>query len=172
MIVGALAGSFAATLVPNRVFQPLLLGTMIVMALGMLLSPGALAPPPGTEPRRVMGRPLAMLLTLATGFYGGILQAGAGFLILALLGGALRYDLVRANALKAVVMLAYIVVTVAVFAARGKVAWAAAVAMTVGAVVGAWIGAHLAMRRGQGLIRWIVIGMVIVSCVVVFVRSR
>jgi uncharacterized membrane protein YfcA len=169
-IVGALVGAYVATLVPNRIFEPMLVGTMIVMALTMLLQPDTLAPPPGTEPRPVLGRPVAMVTTLAAGFYGGVLQAGAGLVFLALLSGLLRYDLVRANALKAIVMLAYISVTVAVFAIRELIWWDMALAMMVGAVIGAWIGAKFALGRGQAWIRWIVVAMVIATCVWVLVR--
>jgi hypothetical protein len=160
-VVGALAGAWIATLIPNRIFEPLLVGTMMVMAVTMLLRPETLAPPPGTEPRRVLGAPLAMLCTLAAGFYGGVLQAGAGIVLLALFSGLLRYDLIRANALKAIVMLAYIAVTVAVFAARGRIEWAAAGVMTIGAVLGAWLGARLALQAGAAWIRWVVLAMVL-----------
>jgi len=170
-IVGALAGAYVATLVPNRIFEPLLIGTMVVMALTMLLHPESLAPAEGTEPRKVLGKPLAMLLTLTAGFYGGILQAGAGLILLALFTGFLRYDLIRANALKAIVMLSYIVVTVVVFAVRGMVVWEAAGAMTVGAIAGAWIGAHVALGSGAAAwIRWLVIAMVIATAAWVLVR--
>lgn len=169
-IAGALLGAYVATLIPNRIFEPLLVGTMMLMALGMLWRPETLAPPEGTPVRHVMGSPGAMLLTLLAGFYGGVLQAGAGIVFLALLSGVLRYDLVRANALKAIVMLSYIVVTVGVFAYRGRIAWEAAGAMTIGAVLGAWIGARVALAAGSRWIRWLVIAMVIAMGVWVLVR--
>ncbi len=169
-VLGALVGAYVATLIPNRIFQPLLVGTMMVMAATMLLRPETLAPPDGTPVRRVLGDPLAMLCTLAAGFYGGVLQAGAGIVLLTLFSGLLRYDLVRANALKATVMLCYIAVTVAVFAARGRIQWEAAGVMTAGAVVGAWIGARLALQAGPAWIRWVVIAMVLALGVWVLVR--
>jgi hypothetical protein len=169
-IVGALAGAYAATVVPNRVFEPLLVTTMVVMAAAMLLRPETLAPPPGIPPRRVLAAPATALATLAAGFYGGLLQAGAGLVFLALLSGLLRYDLVRASALKAVVMLGYIAVTVGVFAARGRIAWVPAAAMAVGAVVGAWLGARMALGPGVRWIRWVVVAMVAVLCTWVLLR--
>jgi uncharacterized membrane protein YfcA len=170
-IVGALAGAWVATMVPNRIFEPLLVGTMVVMALTMLLRPETLAPPEGTPPKKVFGHPLAMVLTVAAGFYGGLLQAGAGLVFLALLSGILRFDLARANALKAIVMLSYIVVTVAVFAYQDMIVWDAALAMTGGAILGAWIGARVALGKGASAwVRWLVIAMVIATAVWVVVR--
>jgi len=170
LIVGALAGSYVATLMPNRIFEPLLLGTMLVMAVLMVLGRDQFPVDDSVPPRKVLGSAPAMGITLVAGFYGGLIQAGAGYVLLALLSGLLRYDLVRANALKAVVMLSYIIVSVVVFAARDRVVWGAAGAMTVGSVLGAWIGAHVALGRGQAWIRWIVIVMVLASCVWMFVR--
>ncbi len=169
-VLGAIAGAYVATLLPDAIFQPLLVGTMIVMAIGMLVRPDALASTPDGSPRRVMGRPLFMLITLSAGFYGGVLQAGAGLVFLALLSGLLRYDLVRANALKAVVMLAYISVTVVIFALGDLIHWDIALAMTCGAVLGAWFGAKFALGRGQAWIRWIVVAVVISTCVIVLLR--
>jgi uncharacterized membrane protein YfcA len=171
LIVGALAGSYVATLLPNRIFEPLLMGTMLAMAILMVLGRDRFGGAADEQPRTVMGSPASMAITLLAGFYGGLIQAGAGFVLLALLGGLLRYDLVRANALKAVVMLSYIVVTVAVFAARDMIVWAAAGAMTVGSVLGAWLGAKAALGKGSSdWIRWLVIVMVLASCVWLFVR--
>lgn len=169
-LIGALAGSYVATIVPNRIFEPVLVGTMMVMALTMLVRPATLAPTDDAEPRRVLGAPVPMLATLAAGFYGGVLQAGAGFVFLALLAGLCRYDLVRANALKAVVMMSYIAVTVAVFAARGRIDWLPAGVMAIGAIAGAWIGARFALGPGVRWIRWIVVVMALALCAWVLVR--
>jgi len=170
LIAGALVGSYVATLVPNRIFEPMLIGTMLVMAVLMVLGRDQFAIDATTPPRKVLGSPSTIAITLVAGFYGGLIQAGAGFVLLALLSGLLRYDLVRANALKAVVMLSYIIVTVVVFAARDRIVWGAAGAMTIGSVLGAWLGAKVALGRGAEWIRWIVIAMVLATCVWLFVR--
>lgn len=169
-IVGAIAGAWVETIVPDRFYQPFLLGTMILMALLMLVRSDTLAPPAGAEPRRVLGAPLPMLLTLAAGFFGGLIQAGAGFVLLALFSGVLRYDLVRANALKAVVMLAYIAVTVAVFAFAGRIRWEIAGVMTIGSVIGAFVGAHTAIHRDPAWLRYLVIAMVVAMCIWIALR--
>jgi uncharacterized membrane protein YfcA len=161
VLVGALVGAWIATEMPNRFFEPLLLGTLAVMAIGLLVNPSRFAPPPGTEPRTV-GGPGAMLILFGAGVYGGILQAGAGLVFLAILSGWLRFDLVRANALKALVMLVYIAATVAVFAAAGLVHWEPAAYMSMGSVIGAWGAAKMAMSA-----RGVMITKVVVVCAVI-----
>jgi hypothetical protein len=161
VLVGALVGAWIATQMPNRFFEPLLLGTLAVMAVGLLVNPSRFAPPPGTEPRTV-GGPGAMAILFGAGVYGGILQAGAGLVFLAILSGWLRFDLIRANALKALVMLVYIAATVAVFAAAGLVNWEPAAYMSVGSVIGAWGAAKMAMSA-----RGVMITKVVVVCAVI-----
>lgn len=172
VMLGAGAGAYFATQISNRVFTPLLLGTLAVMALALAIRPGRLAPPPDAVPRDPRG-PLAIVGLLAAGVYGGLLQAGAGLVFLAILATGLRYDLVRANALKALVMLIYIAVTAAIFIAYDMVEWAPSLALAAGAAVGAWGAARLAMSpRGVLITKLVVVAAVVGLLIAVFVRSR
>lgn len=161
VLVGALLGAWVAAVMPNRFFEPLLLGTLAVMAVALLVNPGRFAPAPGTEPRQVRGV-AAYAVLFAAGLYGGILQAGAGLVFLGILAGWLRFDVVKANALKALVMLVYIAATLAVFAAAGLVHWEPAAYMSVGSVVGAWAAARMAMSA-----KGVLITKVVVVCAVI-----
>jgi uncharacterized membrane protein YfcA len=169
-LLGAVTGAYLATLVPDRVFQPMLLGTLALMALALLVNPSRFAPPPGTEPRQVRG--LAAIAGLfVAGLYGGVLQAGAGLVFLAILAGGLRYDLVRANALKALVMMVYIAATVVVFAVADMIHWLPAACMSCGTVVGAWGAARLAMgSRGVLITKLVVVAAVIGMGVTIALR--
>lgn len=170
VLVGALLGAWIATQLPNKVFQPLLLGTLGLMAIGLLVNPTRFAPPPGTEPREVRGV-VAYAVLFAAGLYGGVLQAGAGIVFLAILSGGLRFDLVRANALKALVMMVYIAATLAVFGAAGMVHWVPAACMSVGSVIGAWAAARMAMTARGVLITKVVVVIAVIGMGVV-IASR
>jgi uncharacterized membrane protein YfcA len=169
-VVGAVGGAYVATIIPNEVFKPLLLGTMVLMAGALLWKPEALAPPPGTEPLRASGRPVGMLALFAAGFYGGILQAGVGLVLIAVLSGLLRHDLVRANGLKVVIVMIYSTVALVVFVARGKVAWTPALVLAAGNVIGAQIGVKFAITRGQEAIKRVLLAMVVVTCVLILIK--
>ena len=91
-IVGALAGSMLASFMPVWVLKPVLLGSMITMALVMVVRPQAIIPVDGTEPYKLTDRPVAVLGLFLTGVYGGFVQAGVGFILIAALAGGLRYD--------------------------------------------------------------------------------
>lgn len=146
VLVGAAIGAVIAARLPDRVFEPLLLGTLGVMALALLISPSRFVPPPGAIARSAR-TPLAVLGLFAAGVYGGVLQAGAGLVFLAILAGGLRYDLVRANALKALVMMIYVAGTVVIFAGHDQVVWGPALVLAIGAASGAFAASQLVVSR-------------------------
>jgi uncharacterized membrane protein YfcA len=82
------------------------------------------------------------------GLYGGFVQAGIGFLILAVttLGGL---DLVRGNALKVLLVLTYIPITLLIFGLGGKVAWIAGFALAAGNFLGGLAGVRLTVLKGH-----------------------
>ncbi len=169
VMLGAGAGAYVATMIPARVLTPMILGTLVLMALAMVVvSPRRWAPPPDAVPRAARG-PWAMLGLFAAGVYGGVLQAGAGLLFIGILAGGLRYDLVRANALKAVVMLAYIALTAAVFIAYDMVRWGPGLVMSVGAMIGAWLASQVALTRHGVLITRIVVGVSLVGSAAIMI---
>ena len=71
----------------------------------------------------------------------------------ALLGDGLA----EASAGAKVVNFASNLAALALFAARGVVLWKVALPMALGQLCGGWLGAHLAVRRGDGLVRRVVV---------------
>lgn len=172
VMIGAGLGAFVATRISPHIFTPLLLGTLALMAVALVISPKRLAPPPDAVPRDPRG-PAAIAGLFVAGLYGGVLQAGAGLVFLAILAGGLRYDLVRANALKALVMLMYITLTAVVFVAYGMVEWGPAAALAAGAAAGAWGAARVAMSpRGVLVTKLVVVVAVIGLAAAVIARNR
>lgn len=161
---GALAGSLAASYLPVAMLKPTLLGAMVTMALVMLVRPEVVAPPEGTEPARVKDKPLAALGLFFAGIYGGFVQAGVGFILIAALAGGLRYDLVRSNALKLVCTAAFSIVALAIFIARDQVSWIPGLVLAVGTVAGAMLSVRFAIHVAQTTLKWILFVMVSITC--------
>jgi uncharacterized protein len=90
----------------------------------------------------------------AAGVYGGFVQAGVGFVLIAALAGGLRYDLLRANALKTLCALAFTSVALVIFIIFGKVAWAPGLILAVGSMSGAHLAVKLAVRASPNAIKW------------------
>jgi uncharacterized membrane protein YfcA len=163
-LAGSLAGSLLASYLPVSWLKPALLGTMLAMAILMLLQPSVVAPPPGTPAYALRDRPLAWLGLFAAGLYGGFVQAGVGFILIAALAGGLRYDLVRTNALKMAITAALTLVALGVFIARDQVWWIPGLLMAVGTVMGALTSVKFAIAVPQSVLKWVLFAMVLLSC--------
>lgn len=167
-LIGAAMGAYAATLVPNSVFRPLLICTFVIMAGTLFISSDTLAPPPSATPVDPRTKPSAWLALMLAGFYGGFIQAGVGFVLLAVFGGLLRIDLVRGNGLKVAVIFLYSIVVVIIFAARARVDVATGVTLAVGNALGAELGVRFAVTRGQAAIKRVLFVAIVLSCIALF----
>lgn len=103
------------------------------------------------------------LALFAIGVYGGFIQAGVGIFLLATLVLSIGYDLVRANAVKIIIVLAFTLSSIVIFAGNNQVAWGAGLLLGAGNMLGAWVAARMAVRRGAAWVRWVLLGTVAVS---------
>ena len=153
-IIGGLLGAVGAAYAPSTWIKPLLLGTMLTMALIILVRPAIVAPPAGTEPRKVRNTPSSWWGLGLAGFYGGFVQAGVGFVLLAALAGTLRYDLVRANALKMLCALAFTLVALVLFIVEDLVMWGPGLILAAGTMVGSHIAVKMAISARPETLKW------------------
>lgn len=153
-LLGGLFGGLSASFLPVSLLKPVLLGTMVVMALLILLKPSTVMPEEGEQAGQVKGNPKAWAALLLAGFYGGFVQAGVGFVLIAALAGALRYDLVRANALKLVCTAAFTAVALAIFIWQDQVAWVPGLVLAAGTMIGARLGVGMALKVSQKSLKW------------------
>jgi uncharacterized membrane protein YfcA len=94
------------------------------------------------------------------GIYGGAFQAGVGLLLLLALARS-GLDLVRANAQKVAVVGMLTAVSLPVFIANEQVAWLPAALLAIGFSGGGALGARVAIRGGERLIRPVVAAAVV-----------
>ena len=88
------------------------------------------------------------------------MQAGVGFVLIAALAGGLRYDLVRANALKVVCTALLSVASLAVFVSTNRVEWVSEILLATGMTVGAFLSVRFALNVDQRFIKWLLLLMV------------
>src|SRR5262249_53225256 len=142
-----LAGALAIVQVGDKTFERLF-GLLMVVLLVPILWPRASS----ARPRRRWSPLVSFLAFTGIGFYGGAFQAGVGiFLIIAL--SYAGHSLVRANSIKVVVNAAQTAVALPVFIAHRQVAWVPALVLAVGFGLGGAVGARLAVRGGEAVIR-------------------
>jgi hypothetical protein len=119
------------------------------------------------RPEATNGRPglIQHLMFFAIGVFGGFIQAGVGIFLLAGLVLSAGYDLVRANAVKLLIVLCFTPVALAVFIMAGQVQWGIGLVLGIGSMLGAWVASRMAVKRGANFVRWLLIIVVIASAV-------
>lgn len=151
-VPGAVAGALVAIVVSEGLFRAILAGVLVIAVVGLLV------PRRNREQRRDTpqhARLVALLSFFAVGFYGGFIQAGVGFLIMIVLHQSLRFDLVRTNMHKVLVVLVFSVPALLVFVITGNVAWPTAIALAVGNSTGAIVATRVTVRGGERSIRMV-----------------
>lgn len=158
-LAGAGLGTWAALRIDDAAFQKILAFLMVAISLWTLL-----APMEATGELRALtpGRKLAVAVSFfAVGIYGGFVQAGAGFLILAVTSYA-GFDLVRGNALKVLTVLALTALSLGIFIWQDKVAWVPGLWLAAGTLLGGLVGVRLTVLKGHRWVRVVVTGAVII----------
>ena len=151
---GGILGALTAALLPNLYLKPLLLGSILCMSVVILVRPSIIAHSPDTVALTPKESRMGWWGLFAAGVYGGFVQAGVGFMLIAALAGGLRYDLLRANALKTLCALAFTSVALVVFIIFGKVAWVPGLILAVGSMTGAHLAVKFAVRASPNAIKW------------------
>jgi uncharacterized protein len=151
-LLGVALGTWGALAIGDVAFEKVLAGVLVAAAVWMIWHP--ITPPDGAEAtspnrdRRWLLRGAFFLL----GCYSGFIQAGIGFMFLALLS-ANGLDLVRGNAVKVTLIVAFTAVAIPIFAFGGLLDWGAGLTLALGQFFGAKLGVHLQVLKGQTWVR-------------------
>src|ERR1700723_3953177 len=143
--LGSVAGVLAAESLPGRSMALVITGA-VMLALILLV----------TRMKRVLERPTlgtpgittaGMVTLIFVGFWMGfIVLDGATYLLLVLIL-MFHYDLIHANALKALLAVFTTLVPILMFAGHGSIRWPQGLVMSAGSVAGGFIGARLTMHE-------------------------
>ena len=153
VILGALSGAYVATTISADAMKQVFALVVVLVAASVLVRPSRWMG--GTEPR--LSGPWRWLVFLPVGFYGGFVQAGVGFLMLAglVLGGG--FGLVKGNAAKVALILVYTPLVLILFASADQVDLGVGLVLGLGNMTGALIASNLAIKKGAGWIRWVLV---------------
>ena len=154
VIAGSLLGSLLVSSVTDETFERIFGILMVPLLFLSLRSPKNVGSQINWHPVTTA------VIFFGIGLYGGAFQAGVGLLIVVALSRS-GLDLVNANAVKVVVILVLTTIAVPVFIVRGQVDWGFAVVLAIGFAAGGWIGARIAVRGGEKIIKPVLIGAVV-----------
>ncbi len=158
-VIGAIIGSNIAVDISDRLFNRILAIVMLVVMMISIFKPSL-----KTDPAEILsGKRIwaSILIFFFLGIYGGFIQAGIGFLIIAALTSIHGFGMAKTNSIKVFVILCYTLAAVVVFYLEGKIRWEYGLTLAVGNSIGAWIGSRWSVGKSDRLIRLILLVMVI-----------
>lgn len=159
-LLGAITGAYLVIDLPTIIFHRIMAVAMIMMLIILIVNPK----------RWLQGRDIALrgrrrwlayLVFFAVGIYGGAIQAGVGFLLIAALVLVAGLNLVHTNSHKVFIVGLYTLFALLTFALRGQVNWLLGLVLSVGNGTGAWAASRLAAEKGERVVR-IVLGIALV----------
>ena len=163
-LVGAIVGARIAVDISDILYRRILAGVMIVVLVLILLRPTRHL----GESKRLPVRPRRLIALAAfffAGVYGGFIQAGVGFILIATLVALTGMDLVKVNSHKVFIVAIYTFFALGVFVLEGKVDWFAGAVLAVGNGTGGWIGSRIQVDKGEQWIRVILVISVLAMAV-------
>lgn len=158
-VIGAAAGAWLSTITPPDVLRMVFAAVLLLVAASVVVRPSRWL----EDREAALHEPWRSIVFFGIGFYGGFVQAGVGFILLAGLVLGAGMNLVNGNAAKVVLVAAYSPIAILLFARASQVDLAIGVVLAVGQMSGAWAGSRLAVLKGAAWIRWVLVAAALVA---------
>lgn len=155
---GAVLGALIAVRISDEWFERILGIVMIGIIISMLI-PQSKKQYTGSETKRTW---IIYPVMFGIGFYGGFIQVGVGFLIMAALYHLLRLNLLFVNMHKVFIVLIYTVPALLIFIWTDNVSWKLGLFLAAGNALGGWWAARLSVRGGEKIIRYVLIVAILI----------
>lgn len=153
--LGSLAGARVLLFIRPEPLKPVIL-VLLLLAAAFVAWPRK---PTHGEPHAWAGIALVPV-AFGLGFYDGFFGPGVGSMLIVAFVLLFGDTLTRASGNAKVVNLASNLAAIAIFASRGTVLWRISLPMAVANAAGAFVGARLAVKRGDRLVRFVVLAVV------------
>ncbi|MEW6697470.1 MAG: sulfite exporter TauE/SafE family protein [Bacillota bacterium] len=163
-VIGSIIGAKFAISLSDEMFNRVLAVVMLTVLVLIIWRPEKKFIPSEevvenlSKPRLIM----ASIIFFGIGFYGGFIQAGVGFIIIAGLAMVTGMSLVKINSIKVSVSLIFIFASLLVFVVNDKVDWVLGFVMALGNAIGAYWGSVFSVSKGDKWIRIFLIVTVLI----------
>jgi uncharacterized protein len=153
VVFGSGVGAYLATIMNPEAFD-IAVGILMLLILSTLfLNPEQWKNKVDTIKLHWWRFPVFFLI----GIYGGFLQAGVGFLLLAALVPGLGFNIVSANAMKLLLTLYFTAIAIVIFLIQDQIVWIAGLFLAAGNIIGSFAGIKFLLKINPNVIRWIII---------------
>lgn len=158
--VGAIIGAKISVDLNEELFNRVIAIIMIAVVLLIVFNPTK-----KVETQQENLSPKAMALGIISfffvGIYGGFIQAGVGFLMIAALTNINGFSLVKTNSAKVFVALIYSFSAVGVFMYEDVINWEYGLTLAVGTSLGGWLTSRWSVKKGDKWIKRILVVAVV-----------
>ncbi len=155
-LLGSITGAFIAVDIDETILKKLIASLLIFLFFLILLKPNAWIKTRTTQ-TPPLPTILRFLLFYGIGFYGGFIQIGVGFFLLTGLVLGYGADLLKANAIKVLLVFCYTFFVLLIFIYYRLIDWPTGLILACGNMSGAWVAARLSIRWGSRYIRYILL---------------
>ncbi len=166
-VIGSLLGAQIAAEVNKTVIERAFAVILLLMIFFMLVKPSAYLHGDKTRQERPVSY-VQIFIFFLIGIYGGFIQVGVGYFLLAALVLGAGFDLVKANAIKVWIVLLYSPFALAVFIYNGDVNWTFGLIHGLGNIIGAYIASGMAVSKGVNFVKWVIIAVIIITSAQLF----
>lgn len=156
---GAIIGALLAVNLSDAVFQKILGIVMIGIILSMIIPQKKIN---YSDHNNVKIPPSAYIAMFGIGFYGGFIQVGVGFILMAALQRLMKLNLVYVNMHKVFIVLIYTIPALLIFILTNNVNWGFGLALAAGNAIGGWWAVKFAVKKGEKLIKIILVAAVLI----------
>jgi uncharacterized membrane protein YfcA len=161
-ILGSFIGSLVAVRINERIMEIVIGGLLVFMFFVILYKPEEWVrehAAPVSNRRRWW----VSVMFFFIGIYGGFIQAGVGFFLLAALVLGAGLGLTRANAHKVLIVAGLTCVALVVFIISGQVNYMYGIILAAGQGLGGWLASKVAVSWGPRVVRIILLVAVMAS---------
>ncbi|HIE02419.1 MAG TPA: sulfite exporter TauE/SafE family protein [Thiotrichaceae bacterium] len=152
---GGIIGAIVAIKIDEQWFERILAIVLIGVVLSMIFAPEKRIIPLLEEGKT--RKWLVYPAMLGIGFYGGFIQVGVGFLLMAALFHLVRCHLVVVNMHKVFIVFIYTIPALGIFIWSGHVDWVLGLSLAAGNAFGGWWAAQLSVKKGEKMIRFVLL---------------
>lgn len=160
VIIGSILGAQIAATLDESIFRKILAGVLIIMLFFIF-----------TDPNRWLKDQLHLIhkkpgfvqlsIFFGIGLYGGFIHIGVGIILLSAIVLNAGYDLVKANAIKIMIVFLYSPFALAVFMMNSQVNYGIGLIAAIGNIAGGLVGSNMAISRGNQFVRWILMAVIL-----------
>ena len=169
--IGSLIGSFAVVDIPDSVFNRVFALVMVCVMVLIVMKPKVSIENQieNFSQRRIW---LSIVLFFFIGIYGGFMQAGIGFPIIAALTMVHALPMTKVNSIKVFTALGYTTIALIVFIYHDLIHWKVGLTLAVGNAIGGWFTSRWSVSVPDKYLRWFLLVTVSVLAIKLWFFDR